>query len=510
MKIKRIEISAFRIYDNPKDGTFDFSTPDGEVADFVSIYAPNGFGKTSFYDAVEWCMTNNIQRFWQHEDITEQAIDALNSNQNNRKVWRHTDSTFETTVKIFDEKNILVRRDLILSNRYKTDAKNNTLENEDFRRVILSQEWISAFLKDINGVDRYKTFMKNPDLEDLATYFKNLKVLLTICNETINEHKKKIAVRNREIKANKQSNLLEQINSTISVLKSLEQEIPSPSLDMNESQVLNFKNKIADEKRQVNPASLDNQIANIQAAKIGTDEIISINKYFDSIESRKMESQKVEAYKTQIIKFEDLAALQRERDNLQTLRAETNQIIEQINIILSVFPEYHRIDQLLSEKTSQLQNFETSRNSLQNKLADQHQLFNKNKNDIEALSKQIENLKHNITNAPVIELEINNEQEWLAILYTGILPIEFLIYEISNELTILGFQKDNYKIAIAQLKNDEFEKINKEIFQEHTKQLEELISLNKKNHELITKLANIESNLSNLESMNSTLCNRQL
>ena len=79
MKFKKIEISAFRIYDKVENATFDFSIDDNSIADFVSLYAPNGYGKTSFYDAVEWGMTNNIQRFWQNKVITSSAIDALKS-----------------------------------------------------------------------------------------------------------------------------------------------------------------------------------------------------------------------------------------------------------------------------------------------------------------------------------------------------------------------------------------------------------------------------------------------
>jgi exonuclease SbcC len=63
MKFKKVEIQAFRAYDTAQDGTFDFGLTNGENADFISIYAPNGFGKTSFYDAVEYGITKNINRF---------------------------------------------------------------------------------------------------------------------------------------------------------------------------------------------------------------------------------------------------------------------------------------------------------------------------------------------------------------------------------------------------------------------------------------------------------------
>ncbi len=63
MKIKNVAIAGFRAFKHVEDATFDFMINKTKVADFVSIYAPNGFGKTSFYDAVEWCVTGKIDRF---------------------------------------------------------------------------------------------------------------------------------------------------------------------------------------------------------------------------------------------------------------------------------------------------------------------------------------------------------------------------------------------------------------------------------------------------------------
>jgi exonuclease SbcC len=44
------------------DGTFDFTNEGNNPSNFVAIYAPNGFGKSSFYDAVEWAVTNHLER----------------------------------------------------------------------------------------------------------------------------------------------------------------------------------------------------------------------------------------------------------------------------------------------------------------------------------------------------------------------------------------------------------------------------------------------------------------
>ena len=35
MKFKKVELQAFRAYEDKKDGTFDFLLPDGECANFI-------------------------------------------------------------------------------------------------------------------------------------------------------------------------------------------------------------------------------------------------------------------------------------------------------------------------------------------------------------------------------------------------------------------------------------------------------------------------------------------
>lgn len=60
-KIKEIDIKAFRAY--KEEQKFDLMhKKSGKVADLVAIYAPNGYGKTSFFDAVEWAVTGSIER----------------------------------------------------------------------------------------------------------------------------------------------------------------------------------------------------------------------------------------------------------------------------------------------------------------------------------------------------------------------------------------------------------------------------------------------------------------
>lgn len=53
MKITSVKIKNFRGFRNEKEIRFD-NVP------FVLLSAPNGSGKTSVIDAIEWCLTGSI------------------------------------------------------------------------------------------------------------------------------------------------------------------------------------------------------------------------------------------------------------------------------------------------------------------------------------------------------------------------------------------------------------------------------------------------------------------
>ena len=55
MKLKKITIENFRGFSGRHE--FDF-----EEKALIMLTAPNGNGKTSLLDAIEWCLTGNIKR----------------------------------------------------------------------------------------------------------------------------------------------------------------------------------------------------------------------------------------------------------------------------------------------------------------------------------------------------------------------------------------------------------------------------------------------------------------
>lgn len=56
MKIIKVEIQGFRGFIN--NAIFEFNN-----SDIILIYGPNGHGKTSFFDAIEWGLTGKLHRY---------------------------------------------------------------------------------------------------------------------------------------------------------------------------------------------------------------------------------------------------------------------------------------------------------------------------------------------------------------------------------------------------------------------------------------------------------------
>ena len=58
-------------------------------------------------------------------------------------------------------------------------------ENKHFKEVILSQEWIDAFLKEDKPEERYETFIEYFGDKKIDEYYKKLTSLITLNNKKI-------------------------------------------------------------------------------------------------------------------------------------------------------------------------------------------------------------------------------------------------------------------------------------------------------------------------------------
>jgi len=171
MKVKSVEIQAFKSYRKKEDGTFDFMLHHlDKPANFVSLYAPNGFGKTSFFDAVDYAITGTIGRYIRYPDLVKKnKEDAKYHNKQGEIQFliRNKDASesLETNVSIHTTG---------LTNSFVSEypkLRRGTCDYDFTKKrragsafidaVLLSQEAIDSFLRETNAKERYDKFVKN-------------------------------------------------------------------------------------------------------------------------------------------------------------------------------------------------------------------------------------------------------------------------------------------------------------------------------------------------------------
>ncbi len=167
MKFKSVDIVGFRAYAQEGDGVFDFSNSGGQVSNFISIYAPNGFGKSSFYDAVEWAITNNIGRYIRESQRTnnDAASLYLNTSDSSQRILKNRyiaeDAPSYVKVRATGNKdfNRIVRRPAAGQRDYTYDTARTDKTTKHLADIFLSQDAIDAFLKEERPEQRYDRFM---------------------------------------------------------------------------------------------------------------------------------------------------------------------------------------------------------------------------------------------------------------------------------------------------------------------------------------------------------------
>lgn len=154
-RVKYVELNDFRAYKGWKD--FDFTIRSGKAADLVVIYAPNGAGKTSFFDAIEWGLTGEINRL--ENDIGDKNYQGY--------ILKNRDSVEKkkADVKIvLENEESIYRKSRKLTDKQTHDySKGNKTPNgheifkyKEWKSLILSHNRIESFVKDNTGTKKYE------------------------------------------------------------------------------------------------------------------------------------------------------------------------------------------------------------------------------------------------------------------------------------------------------------------------------------------------------------------
>ena len=216
MKIKEVQISNFRAFNDLSNSTFNFINSNNDISDLISIYAPNGFGKTSFYDAVEWGVTGKIERFDLVGDFEKTRKE--NKKGGNKNILQHIGSAVNGFVNVITDND---RFEEVISNTEYNHKKEP--RNKFFRDVVLSQEMIDNFLKEVTAEERYDKFVESyPDITKYNSTYKNIGSLLNYIIQEVKrleKDKSQSEGKQLEIDFDLEFKKFDEINDAIKILR---------------------------------------------------------------------------------------------------------------------------------------------------------------------------------------------------------------------------------------------------------------------------------------------------
>ena len=305
MKIKRVDIKAFRLfYDVSVDLTARKDS--NKAANFVAIYAPNGFGKTSFFDAMEFCMTKSIQRvksnfkenftidqkhgastFIHNKDLPNESIDIKMTFEDCQEVW--------TICHPADECSML---------------KSNHIENGYFRDAILSQDWLSEFLSSKSSAERFKIFMQNfEETRSLLDYYQSLGEASRGIKRKIDNISKYLKQISKNIDKSIDANVMDLLKEIVEKLKAKNIDVRNFSSVMNACQSMiveadSIYSSLLEDKTKV-----DDIISNLEKIRFGDDGVLKIDDIPEWIEKQKSLKFAIDSIAVELTKIEHLKDL---------------------------------------------------------------------------------------------------------------------------------------------------------------------------------------------------------
>lgn len=293
MKIKHVFIQAFRLFGKVPVNLTSTLDPN-KASNFVAIYAPNGFGKTSFFDAMEFCVTKSIQRvsvnFKENFKVDqEQGSTTFIHNKDFPKLPIDIVMNFEghddirTTCNPQDECSML---------------KGNG-DNLYFRNAVLSQDWFSEFLSTSSAEQRFKIFTDYfVETKDLLDYYRRLSTASTSFNRMVIKTNKEVKRLKKEIDGKLDAGVILQIEDGVKKLADNGISVRwEGKLDAEALTVLRMEsdNLIAEIKAQ--KEDIVDKIANLNLVSVGNDQIISIQElenFEKAIDEKKKQSTECE------------------------------------------------------------------------------------------------------------------------------------------------------------------------------------------------------------------------
>jgi len=511
VKIKKVEIQAFRAYDDLKDGTFNFLTTSNDIADFISIYAPNGFGKTSFYDAVEWGVTNNLSRFLKNktENLhlarfeSEKYIirNKFSSNETNTFVKVYTDINSSPIENKLNHKGMRSnQRDM------KFDSTLTKHDSKYFLDVILSQDGIDSFLKEDDSSIRYNKFIDSFGDKDLDKKYKKIIELIKINKIKTKECSNKIVIVRKLLKSEFDDEILFKVNSAIKSMNKKGSCLPNISPNFTEKDNLKFSDLLSEKVKDLelklrNLEDREYLIYNILAGKSH----INTGDYYNSINEINVLDKELVLLNSYRNSFNESVKLENEIVNLNVITDyNINNKLSIINYIDS-FPRYKIVRDDIDKIKNEILECKNIISKTGLSLAKCRQFENENKNTKKIIDDKLKELyiKNNGVDEHYDTLTLKSEQKNKLEEYVKVKKIELNNH--ISEIQLIESKIHPYINFLDEIKNNEYPVVVDELFKDYTYLIEK-INLNVVDMlPLEREIANINNSIAETENLNYEL-----
>lgn len=412
MKIKKVEIEAFRAYKSRSDGTFDF-TNDGDVAaNFVAIYAPNGFGKSSFYDAVEWAITNHMARLGGEYNKAnyENAAKITKDDNVGQEILRnkYVDKNIRTKVVVSTTRPLPFERKLpkVRSNgRDLRFGDNSQRENDFFRQVILSQDEIDRFLREAKPQERYTKFMESFG-GDIEIARKELSVLINDNKVELNNINKKRESILEQLKQPIDSSIFQKFNSIAVELNKLGENIqlPDESFSSQDEYALNVS--LISRRHELDSSRLTNN-RTVEALEDRLLKISETELHVRSLAEQNLHLAKLvkgvadaDRYQSLLDSYEKCA------EDQKTTHMHMTRIIE----VIDCLDDFLKIESHLLELSTSQKIISEERTKICAQLAGFETTINQLNKELKAVDDRVAILRKTVDNAGQVYLELANNR----------------------------------------------------------------------------------------------------
>lgn len=349
MKIKKVIIKAFRLFDDVTvnlTSKIDFN----KASNFVAIYAPNGFGKTSFFDAMEFCVTKSIQRVSVNFDENFK-IDQ----QQGSTTFIHNKALPDTPVEIAMYFEGMEDIRIKCSPEDECKMLHAESQNKFFRNAILSQDWFSDFLSTKSSEERFKIFTDYfEETKNMLEYHRNLAIASRAIARKISQLKKDAKQIKKDINEKLDESIVEQINKGATALNNNGIQV-SWQGKLNEKSIKGLKIESLNIANQIDRELNENILLKNKLNKLilGEDDLIcieAIEEHQKKLIDIKIDIQKITDKLQKIAQYKDVKK-QAELNENKLLELSDN--IKTISFLIVKYEEYYKLFKEKSILTTQ-------------------------------------------------------------------------------------------------------------------------------------------------------------